>query len=59
MNGPQPNFLFDNAGRGQVKSDLGLPRSKHLTDYSDFKGKYALRREKSRQIAFQESEKKM
>ena len=48
MNGPKPNLLFDNAGRGQVKSDLGLSRSEHLTDFSDFKGEYALRREKDK-----------
>ena len=34
MNGPQPNILFGNAGRGQVKNDLGLPRKGKLMSES-------------------------
>jgi hypothetical protein len=30
MNGPQPNTLFGNAGRGQVKNELRLPRKGKL-----------------------------
>ena len=34
MNGPQPNILFGNARRGQVKNDLGLPRKGRLMSES-------------------------
>jgi hypothetical protein len=33
MNGPQPNILFGNAGRGRVKNDLGLPKGQTISEW--------------------------